>query len=149
MEKIIVRLGFVVFPPAHTCDGGNLSPEIRLEGLNASSVALMAVNPYEKGCSFCPWAIWNIRPVPVIPSGIPREPVTASPVEAVQGTNDYGTIGYAGPCPPPGQTHRYAFKVYGLDSPLDLPPGAGKHDLIHAMRGHVLQFGETYAMYTR
>ncbi|PKL55339.1 MAG: YbhB/YbcL family Raf kinase inhibitor-like protein, partial [Methanomicrobiales archaeon HGW-Methanomicrobiales-6] len=67
----------------------------------------------------------------------------------VQGTNDYGTLGWRGPCPPPGETHRCLFKVYGLDAMLDLAAGAGKHDLIAAMQGHVLGFGETAAMYSR
>jgi hypothetical protein len=63
--------------------------------------------------------------------------------------NDFGKIGYSGPCPPGGATHRYTFKVYGLDAMLDLPPGATKADLIGAMRGHVIQYGETTALYTR
>ena len=54
---------------------------------------------------------------------------------------DYGIIGYTGPCPPQGETHRYQFKVYGLDAMLALPAGLDKHALVAAMKGHVLQFG--------
>jgi len=75
--------------------------------------------------------------------------VVSHPVAAVQGRNDQGTIGYMGPCPPQGSTHRYTFKVYGLDTLLDLPPGSTKDGLIAAMRGHVLQYGDTMAMYSR
>ncbi|HZD43645.1 MAG TPA: YbhB/YbcL family Raf kinase inhibitor-like protein [Methanomicrobiales archaeon] len=149
MENLVVQLDFIEFPPLHTCDGGNRSPRITIKGLKATSVALMAVNPYECGCSFCPWAIWNIEPVPVIPPGIPPEPLVNSPIKAVQGTNDHGRIGYSGPCPPSGQTHRYYFKVYGLNAMLDLPEGSDKHELISAMKGHVLQYGGTFAMCTR
>jgi len=85
----------------------------------------------------------------VIPEGIPNEGITTAPISAVQGITDYGTIGYTGPCPPPGEMIRYQFKVYGLDAMLDLKAGADKHALIQAMKGHVLQFGETVAICSR
>lgn len=150
MDILKVQLDFLEFPPLYTCDGDNLSPRIRVDGLSAGSVAVMAVNPFQPSCcSFCPWLIWNLPPIPEIPSGIPRAGTVESPVPAVQGRNDFGIVGYSGPCPPPGMTHRYTFKVYGLDGMLDLPPGSSKADLIGAMRGHVLQYGDTAAMYTR
>lgn len=150
MEKLIVRLDFLEFPPASTCDGGDASPRIRIQGLNARSLAIMAVNPFIPSCcSFSPWLAWNIPPVEVIPAGLPKEVTTSYPIRAVQGTNDYGRVGYSGPCPPGGSTHRYTFKVWGLDAMLDLPPGAGKAALVSAMRGHVVQYGETAAICTR
>jgi hypothetical protein len=150
MEPLIVSLDFLEFPPTYTCDGENLSPVIRLKGLTATSVAIMVFNPFEKSCcSFTPWICWNLPPLPVIPAGIPREGMTTTPVTAVQGITDYGTIGWTGPCPPPGSMIRYQFKVYGLDTLLDLPAGSDKHALIAAMKGHVLQFGETVALCSR
>jgi Raf kinase inhibitor-like YbhB/YbcL family protein len=71
------------------------------------------------------------------------------PIAAVQGMTDYGIIGYTGPCPPQGSMIRYQFRVYGLDAMLDLPAGSDKHALIAAMKGHVLQFGETVALCSR
>lgn len=112
-------------------------------------MAVFALNPYESGCSFTTWIIWNIEPAPVIPEGIPQQGVVTNPVDAVQGTNDYGILGWRGPCPPSGETHRYYFKVYGLDCMLSLPAGASKQELIDAMLGHVLQFGKTLAFYSR
>ena len=77
MEPLIVSLDFLEFPPAHTCDGENLSPAIRLKGLSAASVAIMVFNPFEKSCcSFTPWICWNLPPVPVIP---PASPARVSP----------------------------------------------------------------------
>ena len=150
MEPLRVRLDFLEFPPTHTCDGANTSPRIRLSGLNAVSVAVMAVNPFQPSCcSFCPWLIWNIPAGPEIPAGIPPEGSVSFPITAVQGMNDFGRIGYSGPCPPQGTTHRYTFKVYGLDAMLTLPPGATKAGLITAMGSHVLQYGETAALYSR
>jgi hypothetical protein len=150
MDPLIVRLDFLEFPPTHTCDGTDTSPRIRISGLRAASVAVMAVNPFQPSCcSFCPWLIWNLPPGEEIPAGIPAEDIVTAPVQAVQGRNDFGRIGYSGPCPSPGSTHRYTFKVYGLDAMLNLLPGVTKADLIGAMRGHVLQYGETNALYSR
>ena len=150
MDPLVVRLDFLEFPPTHTCDGANTSPRIMLSGLNAVSVTVMAVNPFQPSCcSFCPWLIWNIPAGPEIPAGISPEGIVSFPITAVQGMNDFGRIGYSGPCPPQGTTHRYTFKVYGLDAMLTLPPGATKAGLITAMGSHVLQYGETAALYSR
>jgi hypothetical protein len=150
MEPLVVKLDFLEFPPLHTCDGANISPRIRISNLDAVSVAAMAVNPYQPSCcSFCPWLIWNLPAGAEIPAGIPAQEVVCVPVPAVQGRNDFGKIGYSGPCPPAGATHRYTFKVYGLDTLLNLSPGSTKSELIGSMRGHVLQYGETAALYSR
>ena len=79
----------------------------------------------------------------------PKNPNGYLPYNRSTGSNSFGTIGYSGPCPPRGQTHRYFFKVYGLDAELDLAPGATKEELLHAMGGHVVQYGETYVTYGR
>jgi len=150
MEPLTVSLDFLEFPPAHTCDGENLSPALRLKGISAESVAVMVFNPFEKSCcSFSTWLCWNLPPLPIIPAGIPREGITTSPVPSVQGMNDHGTIGWTGPCPPPGSMIRYQFRVYGLDTAVSIPPGSDKHALIAAMKGHVLQYGETVAICSR
>ncbi len=131
MNRLVVSLDFLEFPPTYTCDGGNQSPRISLKGLNAASVAIMVFNPFEKSCcSFTPWIIWNLPPVQEIPPGIPPVSRVTSPISAVQGVTDYGTIGYTGPCPPSGQMIRYQFKVYGLDAMLDLKGESNKHDLV-------------------
>ena len=66
-------------------------------------------------------------PVQQIPPGIPPGGRVTSPIPAVQGVTDYGTLGYTGPCPPHGQMIRYLFKVYGLNTMLDLAAGSNKH----------------------
>jgi len=150
MDPLTVSLGFLEFPPSHTCDGQNLSPSLKLKGLAAASVAVMVYNPFEKSCcSFTTWLCWNLPPLAIIPAGIPREGNTTAPVNAVQGITDYGTIGWTGPCPPPGSMIRYQFRIYGLDAMLDLPAGSDKHALIAAMKGHVVQYAETAAVCSR
>jgi len=66
-----------------------------------------------------------------------------------QGVNDFGKLGYGGPCPPPGKAHRYFFKIYALDKRLDLKAGATKSDLERAMNGHVLAKAEVMGRYHR
>lgn len=147
ITRIIVTLDFLEFPPTYTCRGGDRTPALNIKNLTAQSLAIMVFNPFIKSCcSFTPWIIWNIPPLPRIPEGFPKEPEVTFPVQAVQGINDYDTIGYHGPCPPEGEMHRYQFRVYGLDTMLDLPPGSTKDELINAMRGHVVQYGETVAL---
>jgi len=147
VTPLVVTLDFLEFPPWNSCTGEDRSPAVTIKGLSCESVAIMVFNPFIKSCcSFTPWIIWNLPPVSRIPEEIPKEKVVSSPISAVQGINDYGTIGYKGPCPPPGEMHRYQFRVYGLDTQLDLPPGSDKHALIDAMKGHMVQYGETVAL---
>jgi len=82
-------------------------------------------------------------------AGFPREGIITAPVSTVQGITDYGTIGYTGPCPQQGQMIHYQFKVYWLDVLLDLTARSNKHELVAAMKGHVIQFSETVAIYSR
>ena len=78
-----------------------------------------------------------------------QEDNVTAPIQVVQGTNSFGKIGYAGPCPPSGKPHRYFFRVYGLDRVLDLQSGADLQSLENAMKGHILQQGEAMATYQR
>jgi len=150
MYQFTASLDFLEFPPQYTCEGGNISPRIRLGGLKAESVAVMVFNPFEKSCcSFTPWLIWNLPPVDIIPPGIPPIGIVTNPISAVQGKTDYGSVGYAAPCPPSGEMIRYFFRVYGLDTVLHLEPGSDKHRLVAAMRGHVVQYAETAAVCMR
>jgi Raf kinase inhibitor-like YbhB/YbcL family protein len=146
MENITVSLDFTDFPPAHTCEGGNSSPKITIEGLEASSLAIMVFNPSIRDViSYCAWLIWDMPAQKVIPAGVPQGKIIASPISALQGTNDAGIVGYSGPCPKPGETHRYLFRVYALDDFLQIPGGLGKAALRSAMHDHVVQYGETEA----
>lgn len=66
-----------------------------------------------------------------------------------QGVNDFHKLGYGGPCPPKGKPHRYYFKLYALDTALNLKPGASKENVLTAMKGHVLANGELMGKYGR
>jgi Raf kinase inhibitor-like YbhB/YbcL family protein len=150
MTNLDVSIDFMDFPPTHTCDGENISPRIAIGGLEATSVAIMVFNPSMRGVfSYCAWLIWNLPAAKVIPAGIPHGKIVTSPISAVQGLNDAGEVGYTGPCPMPGQTHRYLFRVWGLDDFLEISGGSNKNELRAAMHDHIIQYGETEAVATR
>jgi len=152
MEKISVSLGTREFPADYTCDGKDRNPPLKIEDLNDKVKALALIMQDESsadGGNFTHWIIWNIDPVRILPEGLDKEPTISFPVSAVQGKNDYGEIGYRGPCPESGTPHRYIFKVYALDAPLSLEAGATKKELAVALAGHVIQFGSTHAIYSR
>ena len=71
------------------------------------------------------------------------------PSGARQGLNDFGEVGYGGPCPPPGKPHRYFFRLHALDAALNVPPAAKRAELEAAMQGHVLATGTLMGTYER
>lgn len=153
MEELRVTLSVRMLPNDYTCDGEDRSPPIGVGGVNTEitkSLAIMVNDPDAPGGGgFVHWIAWNVELVKMIPEKIPKTPEVSFPIRAVQGKNSFGKIGYSGPCPPPGQTHRYFFKIYGLDTLLDLPGRATKEQLVRAMRGHIVQYGETFVTYGR
>jgi Raf kinase inhibitor-like YbhB/YbcL family protein len=149
MKKLEVKLDFSQVPVDSTCQGKDISPKITLEGLNASALAIIVDDTDAPSGAFTHWIIWNIPPLEEMPEGIPRVPALTSPIKASQGMNGFGKVGYMGPCPPPGRPHRYHFRVYGLDTILDLQPGASRPALERAMQGHIVQQGEAIATYGR
>lgn len=91
----------------------DVSPRIEIEGLNATSLAVIVDDPDASPEAFTHWLIWNIPPMDVIPGAIAKKATIKEPFIAARGRNDFGEIGYAGPCPPPGKPHRYFFRVFG------------------------------------
>ncbi len=93
------------------------------------------------------WVIYDLPPgARRLPEDVPNRRTLPSGAE--QGVNGAGTIGYTGPCPP-GGTHRYFFKIYALDTRLDLGRGATAQRLADAMAGHVLAEGRLMGTYRR
>src|ERR1700730_16320974 len=124
-------------PEKFSKNGQNVSPEIRIDGTPAGtkSLALIVDDPDAPVGLFTHWLLWSIDPKTTqIAEG-------SGPKNGVQGKNDFGEIGYGGPQPPSG-THRYYFRVFALDRPLDLKPGAKRKEVDAAMKGHVIAQGE-------
>jgi len=73
------------------------------------------------------WVAWNIDPTKT----------ELEPAKSTEGMTDFGEVGYGGPAPP-DKRHTYAFKLYALDSELDLPDKSTKADVEKAMEGHII-----------
>ena len=137
-------------PTEYTCDGDDRSPALLWKDLpeGTRSIALIVDDPDAPGKTWVHWVIYNI---PADSTGL----TTAVPKNkslddgSLQGKNDFGKIGYNGPCPPPGKPHRYFFKVYALDTTLSLTSGATKSQVEAAMSGHILAQGEMIGKYGR
>jgi Raf kinase inhibitor-like YbhB/YbcL family protein len=130
-------------PAKFTCDGTNVSPALQIGGVpnEAKSLVLLVDDPDAPRGLFTHWIIWNIDPKTT------RVAENSAPAAGVQGTNDFGKRNYGGPCPPSG-THRYFFKIFALDTKLELKPNARRAELDAAMRGHVLAQGELMGRYS-
>lgn len=130
-------------PKDYTCDGKDVSPPLIFDDVpeGAVSLALVVDDPDAPMGVFDHWIVWNL-------SGATGELSEGAPIEK-QGKNDFGENRYRGPCPPPGPTHRYRFKLYALDSMLELPEGSGKKQLEDVMKGHILAEAQLVGMYRR
>jgi hypothetical protein len=135
-------------PKKFTCDGGDVSPALHWTNPPSAttSYALIADDPDAPGKTWVHWVVFNIP-------GDKTELGKSFPKEdrlddgTIQGTNDFGTNEYGGPCPPSG-THRYFFRLYALDTMLSLYPGTPKDKVMKAMEGHVLAEAELMGTYT-
>lgn len=138
-----------IIPRRHTCDGEDVSPPLRWTGVpqNVRSLALICDDPDAPARVWVHWVVYNVPATSErLPENILPKPEIAG--GGLQGKNDFGKIGYGGPCPPSG-THRYYFKLYALDTTLKLPAGATKPDLLNAMHGHVLAETQLMGRYAR
>jgi Raf kinase inhibitor-like YbhB/YbcL family protein len=88
---------------------------------------------------------WNVEPTSEIPENVPKTKFVDEP-KMVQGRNDFGKVGYNGPCPPSGE-HRYYFRIYAIDTLLQ--GDYSRRELLRAIEGHILQYGEIYGLYSR
>jgi hypothetical protein len=130
-------------PSKYTCDGADTSPALQIADIPASAKSLVLIvdDPDAPTGLFTHWIAWNIS----AKTGAIAE---GSTPQGVQGTNDFGKLGYGGPCPPPG-THRYYFKILALDRELDLPRGSKRTQLDAAVKGHVVAQGELMGRYSK
>ncbi|MDA8132556.1 MAG: YbhB/YbcL family Raf kinase inhibitor-like protein [Elusimicrobia bacterium] len=143
-------------PVRHTCDGDDVSPELRWEGVpsGAAALALIMDDPDAPPGTWVHWVMYGIPPSSEgLPEGVARN--AALPDGSGQGLvwgikeGDFSRVGYYGPCPPPGKPHRYFFKLYALDAAARLPAGGGKYALLDAMKGHVISEAELVGLYAR
>jgi Raf kinase inhibitor-like YbhB/YbcL family protein len=136
-------------PRLHTCDGKDVSPQ------------LFWTHPPEKTVSFVllvedpdaprkTWAHWVVYDLPPAATGLPEAVPPRAAIEGggVQGINDFGNLGYGGPCPPSG-THSYVFTLSALDKKLELPARCTRNEVVAAMQGHTLSQARLIGRYSR
>jgi hypothetical protein len=136
-------------PDNHTADGTDRSPELRWGGIppNAQTFALICEDPDAPRGTWTHWVLFNIpADKTTYAEGVPAE--KELPGGARQGKNDFGKIGYGGPCPPRG-THRYVFRIFALDVRLDLDPGFSRAQLVDGLKGHIMADGRLTGRYAR
>lgn len=137
-------------PAEYTCDGRGISPPLSWSGIPAGtkSIVLVMDDPDAPRGTFVHWVLFNIpAETKKLPGGVPESKTL--PNGSRHGITDSGRTGYSVPCPPPGKPHRYYFKVYALDTKLDLPAGATRANVERAMEGHILAKGELMGKYGR
>ena len=132
--------GFI--PAKYTCEGENVNPSITIENIpsGTKSLALIIDDPDGPNGTFDHWIVWNIRP---------KEMIIENTVPGTEGKNSFGKTKYQGPCPPEGKTHRYFFKVYALDSLINVQAGSDKKTVEKAMSKHILGEGEIIGLYQK
>jgi Raf kinase inhibitor-like YbhB/YbcL family protein len=138
-----------MIPAKYTCDGTNVSPPLEWSDApqTAKSFALICDDPDAPGKTWVHWVVFDL------PANRTSLPENVPPQDAItgggkHGTNDFKKIGYGGPCPPSG-THRYSFRIYGLDTELKLDSKTTKDQLLQAMKDHILAQGESLGRYKR
>ncbi|MFB6274135.1 MAG: YbhB/YbcL family Raf kinase inhibitor-like protein [Salinibacter sp.] len=141
-------------PTEYTCEGDDVSPSLGWSHVpdDTERLVLIVDDPDAPGQTFTHWVLFNL---PGDATHLPRDVDVRSEFPSQQpppqeGANDFGDVGYGGPCPPPGHgEHRYFFRLYALDTVLDLDRGAAKAQVTDAMNGHVLDETDLVGTYER
>jgi Raf kinase inhibitor-like YbhB/YbcL family protein len=149
LSSIVFKDGNQI-PIKYTCDGQDISPPLIWDEppQKTQVLALIVDDPDAPGGVFTHWVLFNIPTnIRQLEEGVPAQERLQN--GALQGKNDFGRIGYGGPCPPRGPEHRYRYTIYMLDAPLDLKPGASKKQLLDAMKEHIIAQGQLTGTYQR
>lgn len=151
--KSIMELSSTAFaqgqpiPSKYSCDGQNVNPPLAISGVpsGAKSLALIMDDPDVPAAAgvkvWDHWVVFNMSPA-LSSIGENEQP------PGVRGKGTRGSLQYGGPCPP-DREHRYFFKLYALDTMLDLKEGATKTELESAMSGRIIEQAELMGMYVR
>ncbi|WP_137283816.1 YbhB/YbcL family Raf kinase inhibitor-like protein [Halorussus salinisoli] len=139
-------------PEKYTCEGDDVSPELTVADVpdDAAALAVVVDDPDAPAGTFTHWLLWNLPADTVeIPEGVPRRETVPDLGDAKQGENDFGDVGYRGPCPPEGDgPHEYRFTLYSLDERLDADAGALRPEVQDELDAKTLdsdQFTGTFA----
>lgn len=135
-------------PRKYTCEGDDISPGISWTKPpdGTKELVLICDDPDAPMGAWVHWVVWGISPDSTnLPEAVQKADSTADGLK--QGKNGFGKVGYGGPCPPRGSEHRYFFRLYAVDMPLELKPKATKWDVLNAIEGHTIAKGEVMGKY--
>ena len=139
-----------IIPAKHTCDDSNISPSLRWDSLpeHTISFAILCEDPDAPLGTWTHWIIFNIPPDTM---ELPEKIENKEHLEMgmIQGINDFGYVGYGGPCPPEGEEHRYFFRIYALDTTLSLGPAVKREEFLRALNENILDEGQLMGIYGR
>ena len=138
-----------MIPAKYTCDGADVSPALQWDAVpeGTKSIALICDDPDAPMGTWVHWVLFNLpADTKELKENIPHDKTL--PNGAIQGITDFGRNGYGGPCPPSG-IHRYFFKIYALDTKIELSNSANKSQLVEAMKDHILAQGQLMGKYKR
>jgi hypothetical protein len=136
-------------PRKYSCDGEDISPPLQWSDppQGTQSLVLIADDPDAPMGTWVHWVLYNLPAnTRTLPEAVPPDANLSD--GSRHGRNSWKRLGYGGPCPPRG-THRYFFKLYALDTMLELEAGATKDQLLQAMKGHILAQTEVMGTYAR
>ncbi|MHA2275763.1 MAG: YbhB/YbcL family Raf kinase inhibitor-like protein [Candidatus Kariarchaeaceae archaeon] len=138
-----------MIPDKYTCDDIDISPPLKWSSVpdGTKTFAIICDDPDAPMGTWVHWVLFNLPAnINELSEDVPLLEIL--PNGAKQGRNDFGKIGYGGPCPP-GGTHRYYFKIYALSEELKVEAGITKSELLKAMGGHILSEGQLMGRYKR
>jgi len=138
-----------VIPRVYTCDGEDVSPPLRWSSVkDAKYYAVLMVDPDAPKGLFIHWVIYNIPSnTTALEAGVPKKEEV--PGLGQQSLNNFGKVGYGGPCPPRGSKHRYVFIVLALRDRANIEPGSPPRETIDSIKKLAISYGYTYAYYGR
>lgn len=137
-----------LIPVRFTCDGANVSPALSWRGAPAGvqSFVLIMDDPDAPRGTWTHWTLFNL------PGALGELAEGWRPgASGLSGRNDFGSVGYGGPCPPRGHgPHRYFFRLYALAvAALPLRAGAARPELERSLAGHVIGQAQMMGRYER
>lgn len=149
-RKLLMKISSPAFnhnqkiPAQYTCDGRNVNPPLVVADVpkETKSLVLIVDDPDAPAKTWVHWTVFNIDP------SVLEVAENSAPRGGIEAMTDFGKPGYGGPCPPSG-THRYFFKLYALDSVLNLTSSATKQDIEKAMEEHILNTAQMIGLYSR
>jgi Raf kinase inhibitor-like YbhB/YbcL family protein len=139
-----------MIPAEFTCDGANQSPPLKWTAPPQAtrSFALIVEDPDAPSGIFRHWGLYNLSPDR---RQLARGEGNREAAGMSEARDDFGKIGYSGPCPPRGHgPHHYHFRLLALDvARLSVPAHPSAAQLLQAAEPHIVATGVLTARYER